>query len=163
MTLPKLKSKGLLILLGLVVIIAVGLVIVIAAGRDKSHESATVVLVRQSQINLPAGTITPTQLSQSGATKYANKQVRVYGIIVKLSGNQYAVADQTSNKPTAVVLGPSKTINFATYATKTYQVSGHSRAIESVTVIGTYTVSFPQSPHPGQIASAQLIVNSIQP
>ncbi len=143
---PKSRTSRIIVLVAVVGVIAV---VTILNGGSPNHE---LVGVPSSTKGLPPGEITPSDLDRNHDS-YANKQVKLRGVIVK-NGSSYIITDASSSAPKSFLLDISK---LSGGMNKYFPTSGDTSRSNPVTI----TATFKLTAHQDGGSSVSLIVKSI--
>jgi hypothetical protein len=136
MKVPSLKSKKILLILAIVGVVGVVAAVILYTNKQPEQSKGPVAIsVPKTATAQPKNVITPAELIKD-AEEHADKEVRVYGSVVQLDKEQFAVTDTASAKPTAITLYSEKTINYQLY-TGVETKDGVTR-VKPATITGTY-------------------------
>lgn len=143
------KVKVLLLLIIIVIVVAGATLIIHTKNKGSSGNTSTAIT-------------TPSQMA-SEVNTYANKSVRVRGLINEIGVNsgEYMISDATGSAKTAILLTPPKSINLAQYAEGN---PANKHPNKSVVVSGTFNVP---TPKPGTHSVTEaipptIVISSVQ-
>ncbi len=146
MNFAKLKSKKILTIIGAFVLVIVCLALAyflipnLSAKKpvpQPNKNTKVIVKATPSQVKAVEGTVSPNELLKS-PNNYADKDVRVIGVIVEAQG-KYRIVDQSGKIQAAILLSTDNNIDFKKYIV--YQKTSDGTYISKPVIVnGKFTL-----------------------
>jgi hypothetical protein len=171
MAIPNFKSKKALLSLAVLVIVCTGLLVyahfhhgrfTTRTGSSADQKKASEIAPKSALGDIPAGVLTPNEFNEQSA-HYLNKEVRIKGLIIKMSDGSYGLVDAGYNDAKGIVLYEATPLHLEKYAADNNQTATKDHPVNTskakpVIVTGTYTTDKPAD---GQRVTARFIATKV--